>query len=142
MTIPRMTTWKSDRSIEGILGGDACRSSVKLSRWGNKAFSTALPFRLLGTLPPQLLLSHLHRTIPSMVHHSLTFLRGVHTLHGVWEPTGTHGSRCYHGVAIMTKASAWRTGTASHISTRAHFHHDCSHTKARSHTLCTSFRPF
>lgn len=35
-------------SSEGVFSGDACRSSVKLFKWGNNPFSTTLPSQFLG----------------------------------------------------------------------------------------------
>ena len=104
-----------EESSEGVFSGNACRSSVKLSRWGNKSFSTLLPSRFYGPEPPNDALTS-PQNIPingsSLLHVPVGFPHSPLLL----QTNGAHGVRCYHGVVAMTKATTWRTGLARHIS--------------------------
>jgi hypothetical protein len=104
-----------DVSPEVGLGGDVCRSSVKLSRWGNKSFSTLLPSRFYGPEPPNDALTS-QQNIPINGSSLLDVPAGLPHSPSLLQTDGTHGVRCYHGVVAMTKATTWRTGLARHIS--------------------------
>jgi hypothetical protein len=106
-----------DATLEGMSSGDACRSSVKLSKWGNESFSTIFTFRSLGPLPANdAFISPQNEPISgsSLVELPAGFPHSPLILQTDW----THGTRCYHGVVAMTKATAWGTGPAQHISNR------------------------